>query len=219
MKIFLDISDPAIIEKWAKKGIIDGVTTNPSLLSKQQGVPKDIIKKICSVMAGKPVSVQVTKKDPEEVYLQAKEIAALADNVVVKIPCQIDYYSVIERLAKEGIKINATLIFSLVQGLCMCKLGASYISPFVGRIDDIGQSGINLVENLRSMIDDYVFKTEIIAASIRSVKDFDESILECSNIATLPPAVLEKALYHPLTEQGIEKFDADWQKLNVNIFP
>ena len=219
MKFFLDTADVIVIEKFVSTGIVDGVTTNPSLLCKQGKPPVIIIKKICAILSGKPVSVQVTEHDVDAVYKQAKKIASIAENVVVKIPCDIRYYNVIKKLAKEGVKINATLVFSVAQGICMCKLGVAYISPFIGRIDDIAECGMELVEDLRRALDLYKFKTEILAASIRSVDHVKESILAGADIGTVPPSIFEKMLHHPLTEEGMKRFNKDWKKLNIDMFP
>ena len=216
MKIFLDTADVQLIEQWAKTGIIDGVTTNPTHLSKTGGNPTEIIKKICSLVGS--VSVEVTETAPDAVYTQAKAIALLSDTITVKIPCHVRYYQVIKKLASEGISLNITLVFTLTQGLSMCKLGADYISPFVGRLDDIDTSGIKLVEDLVHMRDMYGYETEVLAASIRSVDQLHEVIVAGVDIATIPASVLEKAVSHPLTDKGMEIFLADWKKLNITRF-
>ncbi len=219
MKIFLDTAHLESIKKWAQTGLIDGITTNPSHLSKEGGDPKKQVLEICSVMKDGEVSIEITEQEPQAVYKQAKEIAALADNVIVKVPCHQDYYVIIKRLIDEGVSLNITLVFTLLQGLMMCKLGAHYISPFIGRWDDIDVEGIELLNEMRIMIDSYGFSTELLAASLRHVRHFHHAVLAGADVATLPIAVFEKAIAHPLTDRGIEQFNADWQKLGIKQFP
>lgn len=212
MKIFLDTANRDVIKKWLPTGLVDGVTTNPSLLSKEGTSPKQVLTDICAMVPG-PVSIEVVEKDPTAVYTQAKEIAALAKNVVVKIPCLQEYVPVMHKLVKEGIKINATLVFSEIQAVLMAKVGVTYISPFVGRWDDIGNDGIELVENMVEIKRNYDFESEILAASIRSVLHWTRAALVGADIVTLPPNVIEQGIKHPLTDRGVELFDADWKKL------
>lgn len=219
MKLFLDTADKAAITTWFKTGLINGITTNPTHLSQTGGDPKKIIKELCALLVGNDVSVEVTEHEPDSVYKQAKTIAALADNVVVKIPCHKNYYSVINQLVSEDVKINVTLVFTVPQALFMCKLGVTYISPFIGRWDDIGVDGSSYIFSIRQMIDEYGFETQLLAASIRHVRHLHDAILAGADVATVPAAVLEKATRHPLTDDGIEKFDADWKKLGVKQFP
>lgn len=220
MKIFLDTANLEQIKHWNNTGIIDGVTTNPTLLKKEGGNVTKMIKEICKVMSHGDVSVEVTETEKDKVYTQAKQIASIAENVVVKIPCHKDYYAVIKKLIEEGIQLNITLVFTLLQSLFMSKLGAKYISPFIGRLDDIDAQGINLIDELRCMIDTYNFtKTHILAASIRHVKHLHETTILGADVATVPVSVLEKAVKHPLTDIGIAKFMEDWKKLGVKQFP
>lgn len=219
MKLFLDTADLNTIQQWVRTGIIDGVTTNPTHLSKAGGQPINIIKEICSYFPQGCVSVEVTETEPESVYEQAKAIAKLSDNIAVKIPCHINYYYVIKKLVDEGISINITLVFTLAQGLAMCKLGVDYISPFVGRLDEINISGIKLVEGLVHMRDTYGYDTEVLAASIRSVDNLHEVIAVGADIATVPVTVLEKAFSHKLTDKGMNMFLDDWKKLGITKFP
>lgn len=219
MKIFLDTANLEGIKKWAMTGLIDGVTTNPTHLSKEGGNPKEQILAICAALPEGEISVEVTEQDPDAVYKQAKDIAALAENIVVKIPCHHNYYQVIRRLAHEEIPLNITLVFSLVQGLMMCKLGVRYISPFVGRLDDIDVDGIELLPEMREMVDEYGFDTGILAASLRGVRHMHEAILAGADAATISLPVFEKMIEHPLTDQGIKTFSADWAKLGVRQFP
>ena len=214
MKLFLDTANRELIKKWLPTGVIDGVTTNPSLLSKEGENPKKVLVEICNMVEG-DVSIEVVEKEPEAVYKQAIQISKLAKNVVVKIPFAPEYLPVINKLVKEGVKINVTLIFSLVQALLVAKMGVKYISPFVGRLDDIDIDGMDLIENLVSTKHNYDFESEILVASIRSVIHLQESILIGADVATIPPTLLDKVMHHPLTVEGIKKFDADWQKLNI----
>ncbi len=219
MKIFLDTAHTESIQKWAQTGLIDGVTTNPTHLSKEGKNPVEQILTICDILPSGSISVEVTETEPDQVYLQARKLASLCDSIVVKIPCHAHYYTVIKKLIAEGIPLNITLVFSLAQGLMMAKLGVQYISPFVGRLDDTGVDGIELVQHLRHMIDWYDFETELLAASIRDVAHFEQAIIAGADIATLPVAVFEQSLEHKLTDKGMEQFSADWKKLNVNRFP
>src|SRR5438477_1214481 len=148
MKIFLDTANTELITRWAQTGLIDGVTTNPTHLSKENTDPTQQILTICDILPTGIISVEITETDPESVYFQARKIASLSDNIAVKIPCHPDYYSIIKKLVEEGITLNITLVFSLTQGLMMAKLGVAYISPFIGRLDDTGADGIELIHNL-----------------------------------------------------------------------
>lgn len=220
MKIFLDTANLQSIKQWAESGLIDGVTTNPTHLSKEGGDAKKLVQEICALIKDKDVSVEVTEVKPDAVYNQAKRIAALANNVVVKIPCHKDYFLIIKRLIDEGIALNVTLVFTLLQSLFMCKLGVKYISPFIGRWDDIDVDGVGIVAQIRDMMDEYQFdQTQIIAASIRGVRQFHDAILAGAHVVTLPAVVLEKAVEHPLTDRGMATFLADWQKLGIKQFP
>lgn len=217
MKLFLDTANVDVIKRLAATGLVDGVTTNPSLLSKEGNDPKKVILDICSLVH--EVSVEVTEKTPEAVYKQAKEIAALAKNIVVKIPCHKDYVEVISRLSHEGIKVNVTLIFTLAQALMMCKAGAYIISPFIGRLDDIDEEGVEVLYTIRHMLNAYRFQTLVLAASIRHVRHVHKAILASADIATVPAELFEKLIEHPLTDAGIKKFDDDWKKLGIRQFP
>ena len=219
MKIFLDTANLEGIKKWALTGLIDGVTTNPTHLSKEGRNPKDQILAICAALPEGEISVEVTEQDPDAVYKQARDIAALAENIVVKIPCHHHYFPVIKRLVDEEIPLNITLVFTLVQGLMMCKLGVRYISPFVGRLDDIDVNGIELLPEMREMVDEYGFDTGILAASLRSVQHVHDAILAGADAATISLPVFEKMIEHPLTDQGMQQFNADWAKLGVRQFP
>jgi len=219
MKLFLDTANIDQIKQWSARGLVDGVTTNPTHLSKEHDDPVQVIKEICALLPDGQISVQVTETEPEAVYRQAKTIAKLSDNILVKVPCSMTYYPVIKRLVSEDVKINITLVFSLAQGLCMCKLGVYCISPFVGRLDDIDAQGISLISDLRIMIDRYGFESQLLAASLRTVPQLHDVILAGADIATVPASLLEKALSHPLTEKGMQIFSDDWKKLGIKKFP
>jgi len=219
MKIFLDTADIQSIAYWAQTGIIDGVTTNPSHMSKAGGNPLSVVKEICALLPDGEISVEITEQDPEAVYNQAREIAAISDNVLVKIPCHIRYYEVINRLQLDEVPLNITLVFSLAQGLMMSKLAVDYISPFVGRLDDIKENGTELLFDLCAMRDEYDFETAILAASIRDARHFNEAIAAGVDAVTVPVNVLQEVTQHKLTDQGIEKFNADWAKLGIRKFP
>jgi transaldolase len=219
MKIFLDTANTELIEKWAHTGLIDGVTTNPTLLSKEGKSPTEQILTICDLLPTGVISVEVVETKPENVYLQARKIAALSHNIAVKIPCHPDYYTVIKQLVNEGITLNITLVFSLAQGLMMAKLGVDYISPFIGRLDDIHENGIELIKQLRHMLDWYGFETQLLAASIRDSTHFEQTIIAGADIATVPVTVFEHSLEHQLTDKGMAQFLSDWKKLNISEFP
>lgn len=219
MKIFLDSSHVEIIREYNALGLIDGITTNPTNLAKAGGNPLDHILEICSIMDGKDVSVEVTELEPTKLYLQAKEIARLANNVVIKVPCHKDYYLIIKRLIDEGYSLNITLVFNVIQSLYMAKLGAKYISPFVGRWDDIDIEGSDLLIDVRCMLDQYGYETQLLAASMRSLRHVSKAIAAGADIATLSVKIFQESMEHFLTDQGIKQFDHDWKKLNVLKFP
>ena len=218
MKFFLDTANLEALTKAKKTGLIDGVTTNPTHLSRE-GEGTQLVKQIATLLPDCDISVEVTEKSPEAVYNQAKEIANLAPNIVVKIPCSKDYVPVIHTLVQEGIPLNITLLFSVIQGLCMAKLQVKYISPFVGRLDDIDADGMQLIRDLREVLDTYNYKTELLAASLRSIPHIRDSALAGADIATLPVKLFDKMLDHPLTDKGMKLFDEDWQKLGIKKFP
>lgn len=210
MKFFLDTANVNQIKRINDLGLCDGVTTNPSLIKKEGRDFEEVVKEICSIVDG-PVSAEVTAYDTEGMVDQARKLAKWADNIVVKIPMTEDGLKAINILAKENIKTNCTLIFSAAQGLLAAKAGATYISPFLGRIDDMGENGIDLVVDLKIILDNYGFDTQIIAASIRNNKHVEEAALAGAHIATIPGNLFEKMWTHPLTTQGIENFKKDWE--------
>lgn len=219
MKFFLDTANLESIKKGRDQGLIDGVTTNPTHLSKEGGNILDLLEKICQVMNPDPVSVEITELDPPKTYEQAKKLSRIAPNVLVKVPCHKNYLTVIKRLVDDGIFLNITLVFSLVQALAMCKLGVAYVSPFIGRLDDIDSDGIQVIYDIREMIDIYDFKTQLLAASLRSVRHLHEVTLAGADVATIPVDIFEKIVNHPLTDKGIKIFDEDWKKLGIKSFP
>ncbi len=214
MKFFLDTASLKDITWAAQAGLIDGVTTNPSLLSKQAGDldPRDVLKEICSLVEG-PVSAEVIAVDTDGMLKEGRELARIADNVVVKIPMTEAGMVAVRQLAGDGIKTNVTLCFSSVQCLIAAKAGAGYVSPFIGRIDDVGQEGMDVIREARVIFDNYQIRTEILAASIRHPRHVVEAAMIGADVATLPPDVLKKLLLHPLTDRGLEQFLADWGKL------
>ena len=209
MKFFLDTANVDQIKRINNLGLCDGVTTNPSIINKEGRDFEEVVKEICSIVEG-PVSAEVTSYDYEGMVKEAREIAKWADNIVVKIPMTEDGLKAINTLSKEGIKTNCTLIFSVRQGLMAAKAGATYISPFIGRIDDMGEDGMRLIYDLKTVLDNYGLETEIIAASIRTNKHLEDSALAGAHIATIPGTLFEKMWTHPLTTQGIESFKKDW---------
>lgn len=219
MKLFLDTAHVAGIQQLISTGLIDGVTTNPTHLSKETGLPTEIVKEISKLLPEGEISVEVTERDPRAVYEQAKRIAQLAPNIMVKIPCLPIYIPIIAKLVEENIAINVTLVFSLTQGIAMAKLGVAYVSPFVGRLDDAAGDGSALVRNLVEAFDAYGYETEVLAASLRTVHHVSEAILSGAHAITVPLALFDKMLSHQLSEVGLEQFLADWHKLGIKQFP
>ncbi|MDY6974417.1 MAG: fructose-6-phosphate aldolase [Thermodesulfobacteriota bacterium] len=212
MKFFIDTANIDEIKKANQLGMVDGVTTNPSLVSKEGREFKGLIKEICGLVDG-PVSAEVVSVEAEEMLREARELAELADNIVVKIPLIEEGLKAVKILAQEGIETNVTLCFSPVQALMAAKAGASYISPFVGRLDDISHRGMELVEQIITIYDSYGFETEVIVASVRNPVHVLDAALMGADIATIPYKVIQQLINHPLTDIGLEKFLADWQKL------
>ena len=212
MKIFIDTANLEEIRTAASWGLLDGVTTNPTLLSKEKGNFRDILKEICRVVDG-PVSAEVVALDTEGMVREARELAKLADNIVIKIPMTNDGLRAVKTLTSEGIKTNTTLVFSPLQALLAAKAGSTFVSPFVGRLDDIHTVGMDLVEQIVTIYENYDFETEIIVASIRNPLHVVEAALMGADICTIPFKVLEKMSKHPLTDIGIKRFLADWEKV------
>lgn len=210
MKIFLDTANVADIKEGASWGIVDGVTTNPSLVAKEGRDFKEVIKEITEIVDG-PVSAEVISLKAEEMIEEAREVAKMHPNVIVKIPMTPDGLKAVSAVSKEGIKTNVTLVFSSNQALLAAKAGATYVSPFLGRLDDIGQEGMNLVREIVEIFDIYGIETEVIAASIRHPLHVTEVALAGAHVATIPFNVLTQMAKHPLTDIGIDKFLKDWE--------
>ncbi|MCP4147143.1 MAG: fructose-6-phosphate aldolase [bacterium] len=213
MKIFLDTANISDIKKAVAYGIVDGVTTNPSLIARENRGFEALVKDILGIVPG-PVSVEVTSTTAAEMIEEAQQYAKWGENVVVKVPINLEGLQVVKTLSDMGIKTNVTLIFSPSQALMAAKAGATYVSPFVGRIDDISGSGMELVEEIKQIFDNYEMETEIIVASIRHPLHFVQSAMIGAHVATIPFSTLGKLLNHPLTDSGMEKFLEDWKKVS-----
>ncbi len=213
MKFFLDTGNVDEIKRIVKLGLVDGVTTNPSLIAKEGRDFKQVIQEIAGIVSG-PVSAEVISLDVEGMLKEAHDIATWAPNVVIKLPLTEAGLEATHRLAQEGIKTNVTLVFSVAQGLMAAKAGATFISPFVGRLDDIGVEGLKLIRELRQVLDLYGMKSEIIAASIRNIAHVEQAALAGAHIATIPGSLLPTLWKHPLTDIGIDRFLKDWEKMS-----
>ncbi|HEO1898069.1 TPA: fructose-6-phosphate aldolase [Streptococcus agalactiae] len=209
MKFFLDTANVEAIKTINELGLVDGVTTNPTIISREGRDFETVIKEICDIIDG-PVSAEVTGLTANEMVDEARSLSKWHDNVIVKIPMTAEGLKATSILSKEGIKINVTLIFTVSQGLMAMKAGASYISPFIGRLEDIGTDPYQLIEALRDIIDIYGFGTEIISASIRSAAHVEAVAKLGSHIATIPETIFDKMVQHPLTKSGIDQFMNDW---------
>ncbi len=216
MKLFIDTANLEEIKKASSYGVLDGVTTNPTLLSKEKHDPIPQLKKICEIAEG-PVSAEVTSLEAKAMVTEAKGLAGISSNIVIKIPCIVEGLKAAKELTCLGIKTNLTLCFSPSQALLAAKAGAAYISPFVGRLDDISSEGMKLIEDIKLIYDNYGILTQIIAASIRHPIHFLESARIGADIATVPFSVIEKLMKHPLTDIGIKRFLDDWEKLKQGI--
>ena len=214
MKIYLDTAKLDDIRWAAGAGLIDGVTTNPSLLAKVAGDadPRDLLVEICRSVEG-PVSAEVVSVDAEGMYREGKELAKLAENIVVKIPMIEEGLTAVRRLSVDGIPVNVTLVFSAMQALLAAKAGASYVSPFVGRLDDAGHEGMEVVRQIHTIFTNYDLETELLAASLRHPLHVLQAALAGADIGTMPTAVLRQLLLHPLTDRGLDQFLNDWSKL------
>ncbi len=212
MKFFIDTANVEEIKRAKELGMVDGVTTNPSLVAKEGREFKELIKEIVDIVDG-PVNAEVVSLDAEGMVREGKDLAGMADNMVVKIPLIEEGLKAVRSLAQEGIKTNVTLCFSPVQALMAAKAGAAYISPFVGRLDDISHVGMDLVEQIITIYENYAFDTEVIVASIRNPIQVLDAALMGADIATIPLKVIQQLIRHPLTDIGLENFLADWKKL------
>jgi transaldolase len=211
MKFFIDTANLEEINKGLAMGMVDGVTTNPSLIAKENKPFEEIITEICKVVDG-PVSAEVVSLEAGGMLAEARKLAKLADNIVIKVPMIVEGLKAVKQLAAEGIKTNVTLVFSAAQALLAAKAGATYVSPFVGRLDDIGNPGMDLIGDIVTIYDNYGYQSEIIVASIRSPQHVLDAALIGADIATIPFKVIAQLAKHPLTDRGIEQFLADWEK-------
>jgi len=211
MKFFIDTANIDEIKEANNMGMVDGVTTNPSLIAKEGREFKEIIKDICEIVDG-PISAEVISLKESGMVSEARDLAKIHENIVVKIPMTIDGLKAVRTLASDGIKTNVTLVFSPLQALMAAKAGASYVSPFVGRLDDLSQDGLVLVDQIVTIFDNYDYETEVIVASVRNPLHVLDSALMGADIATIPFNVLAKLAAHPMTDKGIKAFMADWER-------
>ena len=211
MKLFVDTGNIKEIEALAAIGILDGVTTNPSLMAKESGDYRQILKQICDIVQG-PVSGEVVATDAAGMIREGRDLASIDEHIVVKVPFTREGVKACKTLAGEGLRVNVTLIFSATQAWLAAKVGASYVSPFVGRLDDIGTTGMNLIREIVDVFDNYEFGTEVLVASVRHPIHVIESARMGADVVTCPPAVIEQCFKHPLTDIGLEKFLKDWEK-------
>jgi transaldolase len=216
MKFFADTADTKEIRDLADTGLLDGVTTNPSLIAKSGRDFKEVIAEICAIVEG-PVSAEVTALDAETMIKEGRKLAQIAKNVAVKVPLTLDGLKACRTLTQAGTMVNVTLCFSANQALLAAKCGATFISPFIGRLDDINIDGMDLIHDIRTIYDNYGFETNILAASIRSVNHVHECALAGADVMTAPPEVIKKLAIHPLTDKGLEQFTKDWEKTGQKI--
>jgi transaldolase len=216
MKFFIDTADVAEIRDLAATGLVDGVTTNPSLILKSGRDITEVTAEICALVDG-PVSAEVTATAAEDMIAEGRTLAKIADNIAVKVPLTWDGLKACRALSGEGHMVNVTLCFSPAQALLAAKAGATFISPFIGRLDDIGLEGMQLIADIRQIYDNYLFETQILAASIRSVNHVQEAAKIGADVATLPPGVLRRLAEHPLTDKGLDMFLSDWAKTGQSI--
>ena len=218
MKFFLDTANIEEIEKLLPTGLIDGVTTNPSLIAKQGDDMAKTIKAICSIVSG-PVSAEVTATEFSKMLEEGKYLASLAKNVAVKVPLTVDGLKTCKALREKGTMVNVTLCFSAAQALLAAKAGATFISPFVGRLDDIGEKGMDLIDDIVVMYENYAFDTEVLVASVRSKQHLIDAAVIGAHVATLPPKIIYELYEHPLTDKGLKAFLDDWAKTGQSILP
>ncbi len=216
MQFFVDTAEIEDIKKLHEMGLLDGVTTNPSLVAKSGRNFKEVIQEICSIVPG-PVSAEVSATDYDTMIKEGEVLSKLADNVVVKLPLTIDGLKATKTFSGRGVKTNVTLCFSPNQALLAAKCGATYISPFIGRLDDINLDGVELIEQIRQIYDNYSFTTQILAASIRTPNHITEVALAGADVATIPPPVIYKLADHPLTKSGLDAFVRDWKSTGQSI--
>ena len=217
MQLFMDSANVKEIRDAVEHGLIDGVTTNPSLIAKEGRDFRELVAEICRIVPG-PVSVEVVAKTYKEMMVEGREIAKIADNVVVKIPMIKEGLRAVRDLTRDGIQVNVTLVFSPAQALLAAKAGATYVSPFIGRLDDHGHVGMDVVRDIVTIYNNYHLPAQVLVASVRNPLHLIEAALLGAHVATLPPQVLQQLLKHPLTDVGLERFLADWQKVPQGIF-
>ena len=218
MKFFVDSADIKQIEDLMPTGLIDGVTTNPSLIAKNGDDMAKTIKDICALVSG-PVSAEVTATDSDKMLEEGQYLASLAKNVTIKVPLTINGLKTCKALRAQGTQVNVTLCFSATQALLAAKAGASFISPFVGRLDDIGEKGMDLIEDIVIIYENYGFETEVLVASVRSKQHVIDAAIIGAHVATLPPKVIYELYEHPLTDKGLKAFLDDWSKTGQSILP
>src|SRR5215218_9785180 len=211
MKLFIDSGNLKDIEALVPLGIIDGITTNPTLLAKEGGDYKSILKRICQIVKG-PTSAEVVSTDADGMVREGRELAAIDEHIVVKVPFTKDGVKACKTLASEGTRVNVTLIFSPTQAWLAAKVGAAYVSPFVGRLDDVGTTGMTLVREIVDIFDNYEYSTEVLVASVRNPIHIVEAARMGADVVTVPAAIIEQSFKHPLTDIGLEKFLKDWEK-------
>jgi transaldolase len=216
MQLFLDTTDTKVLADLAATGLVDGVTTNPTLIAKSGRPMLEVIAEICGLVEG-PVSAEVAATEHAQMLAEGRKLAGVAPNVVVKVPLTREGLIATAEFSREGIQTNVTLCFSAAQALLAAKAGASYISPFIGRLDDHGADGMSLIGDIRAIYDNYGFDTEILAASIRTPEHVRDAALHGADCATIPPAVFEALFKHPLTEKGLDQFLSDWAKTGQSI--
>ena len=216
MKFFVDTADVQAIAELNDLGMVDGVTTNPSLILKSGRDIVEVTREICALVSG-PVSAEVVALKADAMIAEGRKLADIAENIVVKVPLTWDGLKTCKVLSGDGLKVNVTLCFSANQALIAAKAGATYISPFIGRLDDINMDGLELISDIRIIYDNYDYRTEILAASIRSANHVSQCALIGADVVTAPPAVIKALASHPLTDKGLEQFMADWKKTGQNI--
>ncbi len=216
MKFFVDTADTAEIRDLAETGLLDGVTTNPSLVHKAGRDFLEVVREICAIVPG-PVSAEVVALDHDEMMREAEVLRKIADNIAVKVPLTIDGLKTCRKLTADGTMVNVTLCFTAAQALLAAKAGASFISPFIGRLDDHGAEGMDLIQEIRIVYDNYSFDTEILAASVRNMAHVKAAALAGADCCTIPPAIFRELVKHPLTERGLDQFNADWAKTGQSI--
>ena len=216
MQLFLDTGDTALIADLSATGLVDGVTTNPTLIAKAGRPMADVIAEICGLVDG-PVSAEVAATSADQMIKEGEKLATIAPNVAVKVPLTWDGLKATSELSRQGIQVNVTLCFSAAQALLAAKAGAAFISPFIGRLDDHGADGMELIREIRAIYDNYEYDTDILAASIRTARHVSDSAIAGADCATIPPDVFRTLVKHPLTDKGLEAFLSDWAKTGQSI--